>query len=131
MVIKLFPDVKPVVEHVHGNPKEVVTVQDFAPSLYDMVRTNAVSPYSSTSTRYSYPRFDSEDGEDLHDGPDYQRLAQQDIVDKTDFVTDFELKNFADAKNDEDRGELEEHSQGDQVPPKTEAETSASGSATK
>lgn len=65
---------------------EQVTVPDVAPSLSAMVRSGVVP--AGSSTLYTSPDFETDD--EAHDGPDYSKLNNLDLVEKEEFVQEWE-----------------------------------------
>lgn len=94
--------------HSAGDPSEKVTVQDMSVSIAQMVQTGTVGAMSSVLTRegrYTFP--DIEDDADGHSRPDYEKLSQRDIVEKTEYVeevlSDFEKKKDESKHDDSER----------------------------
>lgn len=99
------------------NDQEQVTVQDFSPSIYDMVRTgNVGSMPGNSSSRYTFPDVPDDD-DAAHGLPDYQRLKDADMVEREAFVDDF----VANPDNYEKSGEV---SQEEKIKPAPEAGSS-------
>jgi len=71
------------------NEKEVVTVIDESPSLYQMVMSGSVGSMPGNTNLYTYP--DLGDDEEAHEHPDYMRLDRLDILEKEEFVNNFNL----------------------------------------
>jgi len=69
---------------------EQVTVQDVAPSLYQMVMSGTVGSMPGNSQFYQYPDLGEDD--EAHDHPDYEKLDKLDIVEKEMYAEQW-LKN--------------------------------------
>lgn len=76
-------------EYVERDIFEKVTVQDFSPSIYDMVKTGIAGIGNVNSGRYSFPNVPENDAE-AHEMPDYQRITlNADIAEKEEFIEQF------------------------------------------
>lgn len=87
------------ITYPYGDPLEQVTVPDISMSLSQMVASNVVMGGSS---KYIDPNFD--DDEEAHDKPDYEKLQGLDLVDKENFVAQWELDPNNYEKKEEDAG---------------------------
>lgn len=74
---------------------EQVTIQDVAPSLYQMVMSGSVGSMPGNSNLYQYPDLGESD-DDYHDHPDYEKLDKLDIVEKEQYAEQFlnDPKNY-------------------------------------
>lgn len=69
---------------------EQVTVPDLSMSLSQMVMTGNVGVMPGANPAYSDP--DLGDDDEAHEHPDYEKLNKMDIVDKENYVTEWETR---------------------------------------